>query len=71
MEERDIKVEIGDNLAGVMKYLLKTVNRENRRNDSATVLSPGDEFKKAFGLDISDICKHPVKGSRPSFVLKG
>jgi len=55
-----VKLEIGPELKASITALLNTVNKENKRLIYRTV-SPGEEIRKAFGIDIADIIKSTVE----------
>ena len=53
MDKQTIRIEMDDNTASVIRSLLTDVDRENARSEAG--LSPGDEIRKAFGIDVAKI----------------
>lgn len=56
-----IKLEIGSDLKETIIALLEAVDNENNRlSDDRDILSPGDEVKKAFGINLTDAVKYVI-----------
>lgn len=51
--DRNIKVDIGDNLLKAIVKVVEAVDRENSRCDATKC--PGTAIKKAFGIDLTKI----------------
>lgn len=54
-----VKLDIGYDLRASIAAVIDATDHENERSHSDT-LSPGNEVKKAFGIDLTDIIKHTV-----------
>lgn len=51
--DRNIKVDIGDNLLKAITKVVEAVDRENSRCDATKC--PGKAVQKAFGIDLTKI----------------
>ena len=60
VDNKELIIEIGDNLLSAIELILNSVEKENERN-SVRKLHPGKVIKAALGINLTNAYKDHIK----------